>query len=222
MKTTTIKTRILTGLLKGLSITILCLIPVFFYACSGGTSGKETAPEWTKRTYWKDGRNFFAVGVHSGHFVNEQDAYLSALRELDRFLDSSLSMPGPSGLERTGVVTCRSAKKEHTIEGKGPSDQSPAEPLQQGEASEEFYSEYSESEAGVYVRYLLSATGGDYNMELGYDCSTNNINTTLTTIPLIDSYFVKKGETVTTFVLIKYDETLLKPETNQPAATKAE
>lgn len=59
-------------------------------------------------------------------------------------------------------------------------------------------------------------------MELGYDCSTNNINTTLTTIPLIDSYFVKKGETVTTFVLIKYDETLLKPETNQPAATKAE
>ncbi len=219
MKLHTIKTRTGAGFFKGLALALLFLTALFFNACSGGQPPKGDAPEWSKKTNWKEGRNLFAVGVHSGHFVNERDAYFAALRELDLFLDSSLDTPGQegqSGLDRTGVVTCRSAKQEYATEGEDPSDQSPSGPIQPVETSEEFYSEYSESEAGVYVRYLLSAFGGAFNMELGYDCSTNNINKTLITIPLIDSYFVKKGETVTTYVLIQYDETLLKQEAAKP------
>lgn len=206
-------------LLKKLTIYFLCLTALLIVACMD-YSTKESInkpPEWTKKSYWKDNQNFYAVGVHSGHFVNEQDAYFSALRELAHFLDiysSGIKKDGTEDtaeLELAGTIKCTTLKKEY----KETRQDVPDSPTSvNDDLSEEYISEYKENDDGVKARYYMSASGSGYSMEIKFECSLEDISETLKRIPVTDTYNEKKGGMVTTYALIQYFDDHYKEQAN--------
>ncbi len=197
-------------LLRRLSIYFFCLAALAAVSCNdySARESRDHRPGWTKKSYWKDDHAFHAVGVHSGHFISERDAYFSALRELAQFIDTYGTVTGQgksedaTDLELAGIITCKSNKADSKVSGQGLSEK--ASSPRNTTVSEQYASEFRKRPDGVDARYYISAAGSDYRMEIAHECSTKDFAETLERIPVADTYYERNHGLVTTYVMIDY------------------